>query len=253
MLDVHFDPYEMAYMRGGSRELLKLRLLELVQAGYLVVVEKKRKSWFGTGRWLAAVEDLQSGKGLGVIDLELLGWFSRPLTVQEVFCHDFPEELKALCAQYRSGLLQHGMLSGWQGPEDTLSRIIGFVGLGIVLMGFAVAGVAQSGSYVFLSFAAVVVSGTFYERFIAYLLTKSGKRRLKAVGSKFRHLDSVGSEAHYGDFRLSLLTTVSAFGLGVLAKTSFDAYASFLGYQESRGSKAYGIETAGGCDGSRAF
>ena len=35
----HFDPYEVAYVRGGSRELPKLRLFELIQTGYLTVVE----------------------------------------------------------------------------------------------------------------------------------------------------------------------------------------------------------------------
>ena len=46
MPDYPVEPYEVAYLRGGSRELLKLRLFELMQKGYLIVIEKKR--WYGT-------------------------------------------------------------------------------------------------------------------------------------------------------------------------------------------------------------
>jgi hypothetical protein len=40
------DPYRIAYLRGGAREILKLRLYELAQMGYLTVHEQKR--WYGT-------------------------------------------------------------------------------------------------------------------------------------------------------------------------------------------------------------
>ena len=56
------DPYEVAYLRGGAREVLKLRLFELMQTGYLVVAEKKR--WFGTERWLTVALDAPSRRDL---------------------------------------------------------------------------------------------------------------------------------------------------------------------------------------------
>src|SRR5438132_9961841 len=61
-----FDPYEVAYLRGGEREVVKLCLFDLLQRGYLEVRETKK--WLSTVRQLAAVsnppppEDLSEGE-----------------------------------------------------------------------------------------------------------------------------------------------------------------------------------------------
>src|SRR5262245_56754086 len=105
------DPYELAYVRGGGREILKLRLCELMQRGYLIVIEKK--GWFSTERWLAAAPDPPSRQDLPRPDQYFLDFFEMRRTAKEIYTLRFPPELESACRQYRQELWQRHMMTGW--------------------------------------------------------------------------------------------------------------------------------------------
>src|SRR5215813_12395129 len=104
------DPYEVAYLRGGSRELLKLRLFELMQKGCLIVIERRR--WYGADRWLAVATDIQNREELPPADQRLLEFFGHRRTAQEIFNLAFPQELESACRRYRQELIQRQILTG---------------------------------------------------------------------------------------------------------------------------------------------
>src|SRR5262245_19345090 len=79
--EYHVDPYEIAYLRGGSLEYLKLRLFELMQMGCLIAIEDKRG--FGTNRRLALSPDFQNWSELTPPDQQLLTFFGTPRTSEE--------------------------------------------------------------------------------------------------------------------------------------------------------------------------
>src|SRR5262245_16124659 len=110
LAEYQVDPYEIAYLRGGSLEFLKLRLFELMQMGCLIVTEEKR--WFGTKRWLALSSEFQNWNELTPPDQHLLTFFRTPRTSKETRDLAFPQELEDACRQYRQELKQRRMLSG---------------------------------------------------------------------------------------------------------------------------------------------
>src|SRR5215813_13931850 len=102
LAEYQVDPYEIAYLRGGSLEFLKLRLFELMQMGCLIV----------TNRRLALSPDFQNWSELTPPDQQLLTFFRTPRTSEETLDLEFPQELEDACGQYRQELRQRRMLSG---------------------------------------------------------------------------------------------------------------------------------------------
>lgn len=43
------DPLEIAYLKGGENEMLRLMVFALIQRGYLEIAEQKK--WYGTTSW----------------------------------------------------------------------------------------------------------------------------------------------------------------------------------------------------------
>src|SRR5215468_4228635 len=73
-IEDHPDPYEIAYLRGGITELLKLHLFDLVQKGRLVVATESR--WHGTKRWLVAAADTPDQNALSQLEQNLLALYN---------------------------------------------------------------------------------------------------------------------------------------------------------------------------------
>jgi uncharacterized protein (TIGR04222 family) len=246
--EFQLDPFELAYLRGGSRELLKLYLFELIQKGYLIVTEKKR--WFGTDRWLVVAPDLPPLKELTEIGHDLLSWFSNPQTASNIFSHAFPEGLKAYCARYRTNLLERGILTGWLVPENKFSNYwpyIGFAGFGLLIFANH-GGELNLPSFAFVAYiVTMILFGLVLSWFFDIRLTASGNQYLKRLENQFDHLRDQLKTARHGVSEPEHLIAIAVFGTGILAGSSYDAFAESLGDSKSGG---YGIETGGGCDGN---
>src|SRR5262249_38248911 len=132
------DPYEIAYLRGGSLEFLKLRLFELMQMGCLIVTEEKR--WFGTKRWLALSPEFQNWNELTPPDQHLLTFFSTPRTSKETRNLAFPQEFEDACMQYRQDLKQRRLLSGRLAPEAGPYKFVNAAPVLIFFLALIVAG-----------------------------------------------------------------------------------------------------------------
>jgi uncharacterized protein (TIGR04222 family) len=118
----HPDPYGIAYLRGGVQELLKLRLFELEQKGYLVVAEEK--PWYGAKRWLVAAPDSPDWQNLPPLDQSLLALYRVRRSPKDIFKLEFPRELVDACRQYRQAFKESGLLTGRWGREDEAYDLI---------------------------------------------------------------------------------------------------------------------------------
>jgi uncharacterized protein (TIGR04222 family) len=248
MREFQLDPYELAYLRGGSRELLKLLLFELIQKGYLVVIEKKK--WFHTDWRLVVAPDAPSLEELTGIGKELLAWFSELQTAKNIFNHTFPEELKTDCLRYRTNLLERGILTGWLVPESKFSKYwpyFGFAGFGLLIFVNHI-GELNLPTFAFIAYIITLVFfGLVLSWFFDIRLTPIGNRYLKRLENQFDHLRDQLKTARLGVSEPEHLIVIAVFGTGILAGSSYDAFAESLGDSKSGG---YGIETGGGCDGN---
>jgi uncharacterized protein (TIGR04222 family) len=245
-LEFQLDPYELAYLRGGSRELLKLHLFELTQKGYLIVIEKKR--WFRTDQWLAVAPDLPPAEELTETGQDLLTWFTEPQTAKDIFNHIFPEGLRADCLHYRTSLLQRGILTGWLAPESKISKYVWIVAVvGFILVIIESSALVLSPDAPFAYFVALVLVALVQYWFFVIRLTRSGKQYLKRLQNQFDHLRDQVRKARFGTSESTHLMAVAAFGTHILAGSSYDAFDASLGQDNSGG---YDIEKGGGCDGS---
>jgi uncharacterized protein (TIGR04222 family) len=251
-LKLQLDPYEVAYLRGGSRELLKLHLFDLVQKGYLIVIEKKR--WFGTDRSLVVPPDLPPRGDMTIIGQELLTWFTEPQTARNIFSQAFPEELKANCLRYRTHLRERGILTGWLVPENKFGKSLPYFGsAGFCLLIIVILNAELNFPFTsFALFACFVALGFFGSPnwfFDVVRLSSNGNQYLKRLENQFSHLRDRLKTARLGVSEPEHLIAIAVFGTGILAGSPYDAFAESLGDRKSEG---YGIETGGGCDGNDA-
>ncbi len=243
LAEYHVDPYEIAYLRGGSLEYLKLRLFELMQMGCLIVIEEKR--WFGTNQRLVLSPDFQNWHELTPPDQHLLTFFRTPRTSKETRDLAFPQEFEDACTQYRQELKQRRLLSGRLAPE---ARPYKFVNAALVLIFFLALIMAVLMHFRHLLPAAIFATIAFsliLHYCLKYRITREGKQYLEKLRGQFESLARSDSATQASAPHRTQLTAVAVFGLGFLAGSPFDALAETLGASTS---KEYGTKKAGGQD-----
>ena len=243
--------YDIAYLRGGTRELLKLRLLELVHAGYLVVQERHK------GRQIERrlVATPVNRDRLLAMDKYLIKEFTEPRTAPEVHNLDFPLDLAALCGRSRRTLVDQKLLVGWVDPDNTFPKFMLLVLVIPVILIVAelvrsLAPESRSG----IMIAAVAGIGFYFlgAILLSYNRTPSGDRYL-------RDMENSISAAHGGLIRMGVdidekqFRAVAVHGFSALATSEFDALALMFGNANPR--PHYGTRHAGrdyqasGCGG----
>ena len=238
------DPYRIAYLRGGAREILKLRLYELAQMGYLTV--REQKCWYGTIQWLAAAPDSPDWRELPLPDQNLLEFFETPRSVREIFTMPFPPELVDACRSYRQDLKRIGLLKGWISSDDQISKFlrVGFAGL--LFLSLVLNFIMGAKAPIFwVAFVAVFLL-VFFSPLVAYRPSRKGKRYLKWLLSKYRSYVNFNAETWDLTPPPKRLTLVSILGFGILADSPADAFASLF---EKKGGAEYNTSSGGGCGG----
>src|SRR5215470_3313028 len=229
------DPYEIAYLRGGSLEFLKLRLFELMQMGCLIV----------TNRRLALSPDFHNWSELTPSDQQLLTFFRTPRTSEETCDLEFPQELEDACRQYRQELRQRKMLRG-----RLVTQGITYVFVAALILWFLALIMTVTMLPAAIS-VAIAFSVILHYR-LGYRMTHEGKQYLEQLRVQFEPLGRYDSATRAGAPHRTQLTAVAVFGLGVLAESPFDALAKTLGASTSKEygtKKAKGHDSGGGCGG----
>jgi len=247
------SPYDIAYLRGGAFELLKLRLFHLVHGGYLVVQEKHE----GSGIERRLVANPAGADPPLRMDRELIEKFSAPCTAAEINMLDFPDDLAAICEKSRQRLIYQGLLAGWFGPDSKPAFLV------ILSIGTAVFAIATV-------FLAVVLGRFFVGLFItafvtgflllagtallSYQRTLSGKHMLKEIESNVSAA-LAGLVRMDADLDEKQILAVAAHGFRALGTSELDALAALFGdlnpkpYYGTRraGNQSNGCSGCGGC------
>ena len=113
------DPHEVAFLRGGEIEVMRLYLFDLVQRGYLEVIETRK--WLTTERRLAVSRNPPPYDALTGTERAILNWFAPLMTIDEALKLHTREPVKSVCDRYREQLEANGQFEVFAraGAEDS--------------------------------------------------------------------------------------------------------------------------------------
>src|SRR5262245_17489830 len=190
------DPYEIAYLRGGSLEFLKLRLFELMQMGCLIVIN---------GR-LAQSPDFQNWNELTPPNQQLLTFFRTSRTSKETLDLEFPQELEDACRQYRQELRQRKMLSG-----RLVTQGITYVFVAALILWFLA--LIMTVTMLPAAISVAIAFSVILHYCLGYRITREGKQYLEKLRVQFESLARSGSATRADAPHRTQLTAVAVFGL----------------------------------------
>lgn len=236
------SPYEIAYLRGGDNELLRLILFRLVQQGAVrMLIEEGTAAQKDT----FMLED--SSKPQDSVHQEVARRMNGR-TSKEVF-HDpwVKREAAEHSGTYRSQLEGERLLLT---PEEQYrhARLAWIGALVIAGLGFykLVSALMEGHTNVMFLIVIIVFGVGILWNSCTIRLTHRGKKYLRSLESAFGRWKE--QKAEIGESQLLLL--VSIFGVAVLAGTTYDYFQkSFSQSNGSCGSCGGGCDGCGGCGG----
>jgi uncharacterized protein (TIGR04222 family) len=227
------DPYEIAYLRGGTNEVVRSVVFSLMQKGFIELKTEANKTE------IRQIDNKMSTRGLNQIEQLALGWFYTPRDSGEVFkSGGLIEQLESYGQTYQARLEQQQMLTsdeslGSYKPLKWTAYLI-ILGLGAYKLAASIA----HGYYnvIFLIIFAIV--GLVIAKKVSKFprLTKLGKAYLERLQLAFDNLKLEAQKPYIpsNEPRVApqttfagvdpLLLSVGVFGSAILAGTIFDSY-----------------------------
>jgi len=242
-----FNPYEIAYLRGGKNEVIRTVLYVLYQYGLVEVIPRK---WL-QGPRLVERANGRVTKDLTELEERVLRSLHQPVEASDLFQHEpLGSDIEQLCGQFRSNLesdelvrpndirqaaLRITLLAGGILVALSLYKILIAVNKGLPNIGFLILLTLLS-----LALLWIVVGSTATAR-----ISNRGRAYLKRLQIAYadirQHAAPRTDEAPRPDMASVML--ISLFGLGILSGTSEAAFASLF----ARGASSSGC--GGGCGG----
>ena len=244
------DPYEVAYWRGGEIEVLRLWLFDLLQRGYLEVLETRK--WLKTERRLVMARNGPPLETLSDPERELVEWFAVPRSGSDILTAPLPDSLMSACSDYRSRLLGSKLISYSRVPgprrmwarahQKVLAVVAGLVA-GTIMLSFG----AALFPVVIVSLIVFTMTRAVTGSFGMPSLTNSGKVHLNELRQYLTNLKDKPQPMVKDATDQVLLMEASVFGMSALQGTPYDAFAGAL-------ASANGLEwsvslDSGGCGG----
>jgi len=236
------DPYLIAYLRGGEKEVLRVATVTLIDRGLLV----------RSGRQIQRAENASPASVRLPVEQALLKKYARAGEVSWMF---EDEGLSKACEPYGATLRRARLL-----PDDSvntarLTRLVIatflLTAVGFTKVVIAIdAGRSNVGFLIFLTIAALVtVAAISFPR-----LTESGREMIQSVQSLYSGLRSrtspapAGVAGNAGGAGVEPMMLAAVFGVGALAGSGF-AYAQglFPGMNKRRGSCASDGDCGSSC------
>jgi len=239
------EPHEIAYVRGGANELIRVVILDLIQRQFLRYTETPKRWFKNAEQKIERHPDAPPPKLLTPVEREVMSVFTGPKNGQEVFESGMlTANVERHCGDYLRRMSEEQLLS----PPETKQRAvrIGLAGAAVLLglAGYKLTAAILTQHYnvgflIVLTFVSVVV--------LAFLcavprLSARGREYVLRLQQVFEQLKQ--ERSYYGklgpDPRILLL--VSLFGVGMLADTPHDIYRKMFVQSSSGG-------CGGGCGG----
>lgn len=251
------DPYDIAYLRGGANEVIRLAVFNLMQRGYLKVQERERGT---ANQKLVKEANHPESRHLSPIERKVFEYVispgNAPVDAASLFV-TLPVRLKQDCQIYEERMRQAELLSSPQ-LQETARRVALMGGCFIATLGgykLIVALAKGKSNVVFLLIMAVVALVVLIRVCRPPRLSHLGKDYLKRLQEVFRRLKYQAALPNAEGLDTTMLLLVSVFGLSVLADS---AYANFErmfhkgATSSGSGGCGGGYTGSGGCGGSSA-
>ncbi len=218
------DPYEIAYLRGGENEVVRVVIFNLIQRGYLGVAE-------GTKPQIERLSRHPDPRYLTQIERSVFDWFSMPHPAEAIFqSRALPSKIEESIARYEQQLRREQLVMP-PDVEDTarglrLTGLLVIIGLGGYKLLVALAKGRTNVAFLII----MGLAGGWILWKICQLpwLSRRGQAYLERLQSAFEGLKDrapmIGAAA--ADPSLPLL--VGVFGVEVLAGTFYDNYQSMF-------------------------
>lgn len=255
-IPANIDPYEIAYLRGGTNEMARSVVFSLMQKGFIEfkIIEKTSD--------INRVNPQQSVSGLPQIEQTALNWIGEKREAKEVFDANYGlvTQLENFGLNYHRRLESAQMLTN-SGMEKQLSIWKWTASFGIFLLAlYKIIAAIVHGHFNFiftiiLSLVGVIVIASFIN---LPRLTKLGKAYLERLQLAFENL-KLEAQAPYipnGHFQGAprtafagvdpLLLSVGVFGSAILAGTIYDSYNHAFSRAQNQ-SMASGSACSSGC------
>src|SRR5579862_4098131 len=113
------DPYEIAYLRGGANEVVRLAIYKLLKLGFLIIEPLVGRSKKSNAQQIRHSEQAPDPAHLDPIDAEMMSYFESPATTAALFKSGLPKRIENLCKPYLSSLAHEHLLS----PPDGQSKM----------------------------------------------------------------------------------------------------------------------------------
>lgn len=247
------DPVETAYLRGGANEVTRLVTFDLVQRGFLRIVEPT-KSWFRTAEppTIARAQGTPPPRLLLPMETAVLTFHDVPHPPKDLFgAQSLASRMETLCVEIANRLKAERLLAE---PGARLEAWrCGILGAAIILgLGGYKLAVALSKGRTNVGFLLILAILSM----VALLLvcrtgrqSARGKDYLKRLQAAFKRLESQKTRMGLRGPDPGLLLLVSIFGLGTLQGTAHDAYRKLFLQGSSGGCGGGCGGGGGGCGG----
>ncbi len=233
------DPYELAYLRGGENELIRVVTMALIQRDRLIASSSGNPSdtqiYQAPGR--PDVDELSS------LERTVFDWFSESRKPEEMFESGGLPAIVGWCCLPFEERLQHGRLLVSE-EEKTAALSIFFYGAAAIVavtVLILLVGVGEKKPFPFgilmgLGFMALVISYQQCET----RLSRLGNRYVEQAQAGLQWLKS-SAESTPAHFAL----LVGAFGTAVLADTAYGHFQEIF----EKGTSSDDADCGGGCEG----
>lgn len=246
----HLDPDELAYLRGGAKEVARLNLVDLLAHGYLSLSEEGSGS--SKKQMLSQKADHPGSELLSSVAQETFRSFSVPTTVHDFFQNaGVQDRVETHCQPWRQRCVDLELLAprirtwaGW---------VCGVVGVGVVVgLGGYKLWISLAKGRTNVAFLVILgLVGIFLMWHVCQSpwLSRRGRRYLTQLQAAFQSLKDDREED--GDLDGRLLFLVGLFGLDALDRTRYACYRELFAPGASAGGGWGGGcgSCGGGCGG----
>jgi uncharacterized protein (TIGR04222 family) len=242
------DPYAVAYLRSGKNEVIRLAIFDLLQNGYLEMVDanleaidEKGQGDSGQKKWLSQSASKKVRGDVAPVAQTVWKWFHSPRRPDEVFRGELPAKVEARCKEYQRWMESESLTLTEGRTASLQARWMGtllIAGLG----GYKLVVALSQGRHnvMFLVFMGVIGLVLLFVACKPRRLSRRGKHYLERLQTTFEGLKRQTSSALMGGPKQDLLLATGVFGIVMLASTPY----GFFGDVFKRGTRS-----SGGCGG----
>jgi len=251
----NIDPYEIAYLRGGTNEVVRSVVFSLLQKGFIEIDN------IATPAVIKKTQNQIDNSSLNPIEQLTLGWLGASREPKEFFgASGLVKQLEVYGNSYQGKLEQQQMLTSDE-DRTALNPVKWTVYLLILGLGaYKTFAAIAHGNFNIIFLIIFTIIGLVIAKAVTNLprVTKLGKAYLERLQTAFDNLKYTSQAAYIASNQPRvapqtsfagvdpLLLSVGVFGAGILAGTVFDSYNQAFQRAQSA-SVAGGSSCSSGC------